>query len=639
MEHRIAVVLSANRREELVGCLEQNSYQFAFYGLSPSFDDGEILSCLRAAEENGAIVIISAGAAARAIMRLGSVPLVMIRRSSASFTRAVKEALTYTDAIAIACLPGRHHEAALRAQEISAIPIEVACIREQSQLSPVVAALKEKGIGRLVGYEDAVVEARAQGLPAAMVPFEEDDILQAVTEALYMQRLLEDNIQHRKMLGIVQNCSSEGIVVLGEDGRILEINHTALEMMGRSREQMLEQPVADTPLGAIDLETTVRFGVPISGQLAKIEGGTVMFSTHPVTVGDKLTALVLTFENVDRVQKREQAIRKKLHAKGHVATATFDSIVGESAAIKAVIGVAKRYAAVDSTVLIHGPTGCGKEVFAQSIHNASRRKSAPFVVINCAALPESILESILFGYEAGSFTGARAGGKQGLFELAGGGTVFLDEISEMPLNVQARFLRVLQEKEIMPVGSDNVFPVDVRVLASTNRDLPTLVAEGRFREDLFYRIGVLTLTIPPLSQRRADIEPLARYFLFTRARALGMTRRTFTPEALGYIANAHLPGNVRQLANLVERAMVISEGEEIDLDTVIGVFSPAQQQPPPATLPERLAHIEDTAVLEALAQSGGSRVRAAERLGMSTSTLWRRLRRIEARQAAEGQGL
>ena len=246
-------------------------------------------------------------------------------------------------------------------------------------------------------------------------------------------------------------------------------------------------------------------------------------------------------------EQRQGKLRRQVSGSKSKAKYTFEDIVGSSAKIAECKKIARRMACSNSSVLISGATGVGKELFAQSIHNISGRKNQPFIAINCGAIVESLLESELFGYEKGAFTGANKGGKQGLFELAHKGTLFLDEIGEMPQHLQVRLLRVLQEKEIVRVGGDMIIPVDVRVIAATNKDIPHMVRQREFRSDLFYRLNVLPLHIPPLSERREDILPLIVHF----QQDLGVSFR-LSPEAEEKIMAYSFPGNVRELHNCVE---------------------------------------------------------------------------------------
>ena len=252
--------------------------------------------------------------------------------------------------------------------------------------------------------------------------------------------------------------------------------------------------------------------------------------------------------------------KNSLPAKYH-----FSDILGHSPAVQKAIRLAQYYSGTDETILIFGESGTGKELFAQSIHNASRRRQSPFVAVNCAAIPDTLIESELFGYEEGAFTGARKGGKQGLFQTADNGTIFLDEIGDIPLSLQSRLLRVLEEREVMPVGSTSVIPIDVRVICATNRNLNEMVRQGTFREDLYYRLNVIPVHIPPLRERTEDILPLAEHILLRLNRQQGTAKlfgQAFKKALLAY----RWPGNIRELNNIIERAFVLARSDTLELE-------------------------------------------------------------------------
>src|SRR5690625_4003910 len=275
---------------------------------------------------------------------------------------------------------------------------------------------------------------------------------------------------------------------------------------------------------------------------------------------------MVAFQDVTGIKKMEGEIRKKIYLRGHIAKYTFNDIIYKSDVVDQTIEIAKSYSEVDSNILIIGETGTGKEMYTQSIHNQSARKDKPFVAINCAALPESLLESELFGYVEGAFTGAVKGGKKGFFELAHRGTLFLDEIGEISVNLQSRLLRVLQEKEVMRIGDDKVIPVDVRIIAATNKNLLEMVKNNQFREDLYYRLSVLNLHLPPLRACREDIPSMVHLFL--RKYAGTNQRIRITESALERLSNEAWEGNVRELQNFCERLAVLCKDHFIDENDV-----------------------------------------------------------------------
>jgi two-component system response regulator FlrC len=313
--------------------------------------------------------------------------------------------------------------------------------------------------------------------------------------------------------------------------------------------------------------------------------------------------------------------------------ASDDELIAVDANMRELKALAGRVAGTDATVLITGESGTGKEVFARYIHDESSRRGGPFVAINCAAIPENMLEAILFGYEKGAFTGAHEA-RSGKFEQANGGTLLLDEVSEMALGLQAKLLRVLQEREVERLGGRRPIPLDVRVIATSNRDLERQVADGAFREDLFYRLSVFPLHLPALRERRADILPLARRLLRRHCRA--DVGPALTAEAEHWLCTHEWPGNVRELDNAIQRAMILRRGdtiELIDLRFESAVATRVQNEPLEAETPERvlgsqLKHREGELIIEALRAGNGSRKEAAERLGISPRTLRYKLARL-----------
>ena len=301
-------------------------------------------------------------------------------------------------------------------------------------------------------------------------------------------------------------------------------------------------------------------------------------------------------------------------------------LIAQSPAMQAVLDLVERVAPTDATVLIQGESGTGKEVIAKAVHHASPRAARPFVAVNCGAVPETLLESELFGYVRGAFTGA-GGGKLGLFEEAGGGTLFLDEIAEMPATLQVKLLRALQSGEVRRLGATQAATIDVRVLAATNGDLATRISQGSFREDLFYRLNVIQVTLPPLRDRREDIPALAEHFLARAAAKLGRTRR-LSPAALERVLRYPWPGNVRELENAIERAAILSRSETVEPDDLPPHVSAGLQLGPSPALPRQvtLAEAERAHILTTLERFGRNHSGAAEALGIGRTTLWRKLK-------------
>ena len=311
----------------------------------------------------------------------------------------------------------------------------------------------------------------------------------------------------------------------------------------------------------------------------------------------------------------------------------FETLVGQTHQMAEIYKLVARVASLETTVLIQGETGTGKELVARAIHDASARAGRPFVVVDCAALPETLFESELFGHERGAFTGAFAA-RRGLLETSAGGTCLLDEIGELTTPLQAKLLRTLQERTIRRVGSNDPIPVDVRVVAATNRDLRKLAAEGEFRDDLYYRLNVVTITVPPLRERSSDIPLLAQHFLETFAHRTERPVKRLAPEALALLAAYHWPGNVRELENVIERAVALSSSETLLPDDFPPHLRDAGRAPRLPAAGMTLEEVKRWYLNKVLEEAGGNKLRAAELLGIDRRTLYR----ILERQATEDEG-
>lgn len=364
-------------------------------------------------------------------------------------------------------------------------------------------------------------------------------------------KLMEHVSDQEKQLDLIMRIFSGGVLTVSGEGVITSVNKTAENLLGKSGSLLtgLKLTAVLPELDGLDLS---RMATPLEDKIITVCAQLTAVSVYPVA-RESVGGIVL-MKSLSDVEREQLKIRRQILAKGHVAKYTFDDIVGESDRIFTLKRSAGRMARSASSVLIYGQSGVGKELFAQSIHNASDRSEYPFIAINCASISETLLESELFGYSEGAFTGAKKGGKPGYFELAHKGTLFLDEVGEMSLSLQAKLLRVLQEKAAIRVGGDSVINVDVRIIAASNKKLRELVRRNLFREDLYYRLNVLSLEIPPLSERREDIPLLIRLF---RDKLQG--RFEIAPEAMELIQGCRWNGNVRELQNFVERLTCLDQ--------------------------------------------------------------------------------
>ena len=482
----------------------------------------------------------------------------------------------------------------------------------------VVAKALENGADFIVGGNAVCEYARKMGVPCSLITTSKASVRQAIDEAI---SLLEFSAEQKTRSGkyqVVLNNISEGIISIDEDKRITVFNVDACRFLGMREDYAIGKHLPDIlpDLDKPDISTMVG---STFGSVLHVGEKDYSVNKFPIRVDGRFSGAVLILQKVNIIKDLENKIRRTVWSRGFVAKYGFDDIIGSSRPLVQAKELALKYSKVNSSILIVGETGTGKELFAQSIHKASGRCDGPFVAINCAALPENLLESELFGYAAGAFTGAAKNGKTGLFELAHGGTIFLDEVSEMSLSLQGRLLRVLAEHSIIRLGDDAVIPVDVRIISATNRNIEDEVAQGRFRRDLYFRLNVLRLDIPPLRERDRDIVRLAKFFLGHYDRKLGSISHHFTNECEPYLMGCRLTGNVRELENMCERLSVVMDRPEINVRDLEILFGNEQ--------PEQNGDGDEKKRIEKALLDSRNKSEAARRLNMDRSTLYRKMSR------------
>jgi two-component system NtrC family response regulator len=397
---------------------------------------------------------------------------------------------------------------------------------------------------------------------------------------------------------------------------------TDQKMPGMSGLDLLKAVRAINPEAAIIVITA--YGT-VETAVAAVKAGAADYLSKPLNL-DELLYRIEQVRERHRLLSENRDLREALQRHHRI-----EGIIGESGQMLEVLSLVRRVAPSEATVLIRGESGTGKELIAKAIHYASPRASGRLVRVNCAALPETLLESELFGHEKGAFTGA-LGTRKGRFELADGGSLFLDEIGDLSLPLQAKLLRVLQEKEFERVGSSLAIRVNVRILAATHRDLEALLKTGQFREDLYYRLNVVTIVLPPLRERREDLPLLMDHFLRAFAKKNGKTIRGFTQEAREALLRYDYPGNVREIENIIERAVVLTRDDVIGkTDLPLSIHETEGEDSEQATLPAAVEGVERRMIKDALARSGGVQTRAAELLGISERALRYKLKKYGLR--------
>lgn len=450
---------------------------------------------------------------------------------------------------------------------------------------------------------------------------------------IFVSKLLEDqsgsdNIS--KIFSTMIENMDQGVLVIDEDNRVQFANQTALKILGAAQNNMVGKSVRFRPL---TFESNFTHG----------------HMQHIVSWDDKSELIIGQLHHVQGRQLFLMAFHQS-HTSSSVSIATdephIEQLVGECRVMRQLKRLISRIAPSPSSVMIVGESGTGKEVVARAIHKLSERRNKPFIAINCAAIPEQLLESELFGYVKGAFTGASANGKTGLIQAANSGTLFLDEIGDMPLMLQAKLLRAIEAREVLPLGASSPVQVDIRIISATNQNLGQFIAEGKFREDLFYRLNVIPLTLPPLRERQDDIELLVHYFLHLHTRRLGLVYPGIAPDVVTLLRHHQWPGNLRELSNLMEYLVnVVPSGEVIDSTLLppnlinngkapepVGAVAHMAQLLSDDTGGTALEEMEKQMIREALSRHSNKK-QVADELGIGIATLYRKIKKYELANA------
>ncbi len=517
-------------------------------------------------------------------------------------------------------------------QEIHAIRnLELVCnakidiydVYDEDSAIRTIEKVKQTGADILVGAGTICGLCDKSGMPRVHIEMKDDAIETALNEAVNAAKTINLERTKANLMHMIINNYVDGIVAISEDGKILAVNNQAYRIFQVPASQNVTGKQVEVICDKFK-RRSLENQEDKKEELLELEGKKYYIEYRPIVVDKMGAGTIIIIKSTDSISETENKIRRNLAEKGLTAKYSFEDIIGSSQAIFDNINMAKRYSKVDSNVLIVGETGTGKELFAHSIHGASSRRSQPFVAINCAALPENLLESELFGYVPGAFSGASRNGKVGLFELAHKGTIFLDEIGEIPITLQAKLLRVLQEKEIRRIGSDRVQPIDVRVISATNIDIEMQIEGGKFRSDLYYRLNLLDINVPPLRERNGDIQEMVSYFFTRFACEMGKPIPKLSREAAKVLSEYNWPGNVRELRNICERLTVLNDTEEINEKDVLQlkIFKSCIKE---RNQSDRT--VEPDKVYKSLQPRKKKQILADE-LGISRTTLWRMEKKI-----------
>ncbi|PRH15493.1 propionate catabolism operon regulatory protein PrpR [Burkholderia multivorans] len=589
-------------------------------------------------------VIVAAGSNGGFLKTRAQVPVVVVSPTGFDVMQALARARRDATRIALVSAGDTPPEVR-RFVAAYGLDVQFASYQTAQEAEACVHDLRDRGIETIVGPGLVTDLAASAGMGAVFL-YSHASVRKAVETALEVAYATHAEAFRRQRLDTLLQHLRDGVVALDAQGRVEAINERLASALG-------VEPSAAVGRALVDLRPELRTLRGEDGEaLATVRGVRYVVHRGPLVDRGVTSGSVLTFQESRAVERLDRALRSQPNTQQFAARYSLDDVVGASAPMTRVRELVRRYAKSDATVLVLGESGTGKEMIAQSLHALSARRSYPFVAVNCGAFPEALLESELFGYEEGAFTGARRGGKTGLFEAAHRGTLFLDEIGEMPPSLQSRLLRVLQEREVIRLGSTEPIRIDVRVIAATHRPLLAAVEAGTFRADLYYRLNILNVGLPPLRERAADIPALAATLLVQAARreprlAERLRDADDAARVLGAVqptlTRYRWPGNVRELQNVIERiAVELAEAaDEGDAAAPCAALAPDALQtiapelfaaPPDGgdaedaqTLQARRRRAEADEIRAVLDACGGDRDRACAMLGISKTTLWRKL--------------
>lgn len=581
----------------------------------------EVLEKARQLVQSGTKILISRGGTAALLRSNLHIPVVEIAHDLHGIYRILHEARTKSQKIAAVGFPQfcnvlRHY------QSMTGNEFKICQVYNHNDIENVVKNLADNDYQLVIGGLTVAEMAKKYGLKVIMGDTDNISIEQALDVAASMLEYITDENTKLAMSWSALNESREGIMFLDQSGEIININARGFSLFKCNVGDRIFKKEAFKGIFASIINELY-----IKEHMLEIDGDTVLLSVKHFSNKHGFYTIITGIRAEQAAWNASRGI-KKGDNKGFLTTYSFSDIIGRSPAMEAVISRAKIYATHDLPVNIQGDTGTGKELFAQSIHHASSRSAEPFIAINCAAIPETLLESELFGYAEGAFTNARRGGKPGIFEMAMNGTVFIDEISEAPLIVQIKLLRILQEKKFSRVGGDTLINANFRLITASNKDLCAQVDAGEFRQDLWYRINILELRLPALKERVGDIMLIITSLLSKLEKPL-----RFTDEAINSLNNYSWPGNIRELQAVIFRLVVLHNSNVVDVTALKTLFHSLASENPSINAIEfpkdevgLLKRQEQKLIHAVIKQTKGDRARASVILGISQTTLWRKMK-------------
>ena len=603
----------------------------SYKGLDEAIDNGKKM------EAAGVEVIISRRGTAHMLRENLSIPVLSLPQASIDIVKSLKKASKLGNKIVLTSFRNKIAGVEIL-EELLAIEIIQSLYEDIASIENAILFAKSQGGDVAVGGGLTMRVAEKYSLKSVEFETHEQNLYETFENAISVAQANREEQKKAYHYRCIIDATTEGIIALDNDGRINTINKAARKFLGIQSHEIISQPISQHVISKPVLQV-LNSKRPVWNKIEKINGEPFVFNYLPVEMNKEIIGGVWTIKDITNVMKAENAVRRSL-SKGLTAKYCIEDLIHKSAVMRDIVNRSRQFAKTDSTILIMGATGTGKEIVAQSIHNLSGRAGNPFVSVHCGALPEQLLESELFGYEEGAFTGSKKGGNPGRFEIAHKGTIFLDEIDTTPSSVQTRLLRVLQEQEVMRLGADRKIPIDVRIVAAATKDLGLSVQEGRFREDLFFRLNVLRIFLPPLKNRMEDIPGLLDHFIRKLSNKHGLDPIVLSHSYIQKLMEYSWPGNVRQLRNFVER-LVLNCNLRCSTDTLDELYEELIQYPPqnqnvlPALNVEplkgqikaKMVDQESLIIKKALLNAKFSKTKAARDLGISRATLYRKLKK------------
>ena len=572
-------------------------------------------------------VFVSRGGTAKLINRILHVPVVEIGISFLDLLDNFSSLIGTSRKIAVVGFSNLTHPAESICNVLK-IPVKIFTLNYKEQIVNIMDEVSNWGADIVIGDVVSVKKAKEYNLDYILIESGSDSVKEALDKAYLILKNTKKQLETGAKINAIFNSVSDAIVYINKNGLIEQVNQQFESVFDKETVDLHGTEIKRMfPFLNIDFSSNLP--EKISGDIITFSGKSFALKTVPILINGNVEGMVLAFQKAEEIQDIEKKLRQRLKQRGLFAKYSFDDILFQSKQMEECIRIAKQYSMNKSSIILYGETGTGKELLAQSIHNYSPVRNGAFVAVNCAALSANLLESELFGYVEGAFTGASKGGRHGLFEAAHNGTLFLDEISEINIDLQTKLLRVLQEKEVRRIGDNKIIPVNTRIIVASNKKLLNEVECGRFRKDLYYRLNVLEINIPPLKTRESDISYLFNINIEKFSNS-ALSVRMLSPDFIKLLESYSWPGNIRELENMAEKFVILSSIDGTDfaekqLESILSYSGSTSKTGNIINMDGTLKELEYRIICEVYENESRNISKAAKRLGIERNTLKRKL--------------